>query len=380
MSTLRAGIVCDYAEEGWPSMDLVADMLIEHLSAPAHGIAIRRIRPAMPRSFSRIPGLASNPAIRNLDRLAGRFWHYPRSLRHSVPECEVFHLVDHSYSQLVHCLPAARTVVTFHDLDTFRCLLEPVRDPRPYWFRKMAERILTGFQKAARIVCVSETSRKELASHRIVDERKTLVIANGAHPGCTMEPDPAADAQLARLAPAIASKRPVFLHVGSTIPRKNIEGLLRIFAALRSRWPSAILLRAGGSFTTPQRALAAELGLCGAIHSLPFIERELLTAAYQKADLLLLPSHSEGFGLPLIEAMSCGCPAIASGLEVFREVGGTEALYCDAADPEQWVAAMEGVLQKDRWLLSRRLASYAARFSWVEAARATAALYRTLSS
>ena len=60
---------------------------------------------------------------------------------------------------------AERTVVTCHDLDTFRCLLEPSREPRPRWFRAMARRILTGFQKAAVVVCDSEATRQAVLAH-----------------------------------------------------------------------------------------------------------------------------------------------------------------------------------------------------------------------
>lgn len=359
-------------------MDLVASMLIEHLDTADTVVSPLRIQPPMPRRAGRIPGLRSVRLSHNLDRLAGRFWHYPRSLRGIIRYCDVFHIVDHSYSHLLHDLPAARTVVTLHDLDTFRCLLDPDSDPRPYWFRKMTGHILSGFLKAARIVCVSGTTRRELTRYGIVEESKTVVIPNGVDPRCTAEPDPEADAELDRLVPAIASASQVFLHVGSTIPRKNIDGLLRIFAALRSHWPHAILVRAGGPFTACQQALAVELGLSSSIHSLPFIRRAVLNAAYQRASLLLLPSLAEGFGLPLIEAMACGCPVLASGLEVFREVGGPNAFYCHAAEPGDWLEAAAAVLGMDRLAFSRQLTGYAARFSWEAAAAQTAQLYRTL--
>lgn len=150
-TVLRAAILCDYAEEQWPSMDLVGEMLVESLNADSSlNIAAARIRPAMPGRWSHL-----HPRLHNADRLLARLYHYPRHIRALRDEFDVFHVVDHSYSQLVHELPQERTVVTCHDLDTFRCLLEPGIERRSWPFRRMAARILAGFQKAARVICVS---------------------------------------------------------------------------------------------------------------------------------------------------------------------------------------------------------------------------------
>ena len=73
-----------------------------------------------------------------------------------APRFEVFHLVDHSYSQLLHGLPAGRTLVTCHDLDTFRSVLQPHDEPRPAPFRWMTQRILSGLRLAAHIACDSD--------------------------------------------------------------------------------------------------------------------------------------------------------------------------------------------------------------------------------
>ena len=73
---------------------------------------------------------------------------------------DLFHVVDHTYAQLVHALPADRTGVYCHDLDAFRCLLEPAADPRPRWFRALARRILTGMQKAAVVFHNSAPDRR----------------------------------------------------------------------------------------------------------------------------------------------------------------------------------------------------------------------------
>ena len=120
---LRVAIIADYLEEGWPSMDLVADMLMEHLASEHAGaVDATLVRPPMRRRASRLFAGA-----RSFDRVLARFFDYPRALRRSAARFDVYHVVDHSYAHLVHALPAERTLVTCHDLDTFRSILEPRR-------------------------------------------------------------------------------------------------------------------------------------------------------------------------------------------------------------------------------------------------------------
>ncbi len=120
-----------------------------HPGLPSHATPLR--------TFSK--GDAA-PTFHNLDRLANRFFDYPRHLRDLRSNVDLFHIVDHSYSQLVHSLPAERTVVTCHDLDTFRCLLDPACEKRPGWFRAMTARILKGFTQAAHVITGSAIVRE----------------------------------------------------------------------------------------------------------------------------------------------------------------------------------------------------------------------------
>src|SRR5213593_881758 len=146
---LRLGVVCDFVEENWPSMDLIGDMLVSHLgNGSPMGIEAERIRPAMSRRFSAWERVNSKAAF-NADRLFNRFWDYPRFLRRCRESFDIFHVVDHSYAQLVLELPPGQTLVTCHDLDTFRCLLEPDSEPRSVLFQAMVRRTLRGLRKAA---------------------------------------------------------------------------------------------------------------------------------------------------------------------------------------------------------------------------------------
>ena len=143
-------ILTDFPEEGWRSMDLCGDMLLDHL--PRDGpfsVEAARLCPPFGRIAGRLPAVGRRRATLNADRLLNRFILFPRYARQAVRRFDLFHIADHSYGQLVHALPAARTEVYCHDVDAFRCLFDTVAYPRPRWFRAMSQRILTGLRKAA---------------------------------------------------------------------------------------------------------------------------------------------------------------------------------------------------------------------------------------
>src|SRR5262249_38425605 len=125
-SPIRLAVVCDFPEEGWPSMDLVGEMILTHLGRNLAGqVKATRFCPPFRTRLTRWPMARRLGQARNADRLLNRFWDYPRALKQTRDGFDLYHVVDHSYAQLVHAIPAERAVVTCHDLDTFRCLLEP---------------------------------------------------------------------------------------------------------------------------------------------------------------------------------------------------------------------------------------------------------------
>ncbi|MBV9957292.1 MAG: glycosyltransferase family 4 protein, partial [Acidobacteria bacterium] len=358
MNLPRVAVICDLPEENWHSMDLVAEMLLKHLRAEhAESVSAEGIRPHLKRRLGFWP--RPSAVAHNADRLFNRFWDYPRLLRRERERFDLFHLVDHSYAQLVRELPAERTIVTCHDLDTFRCVLEPEREPRGRWFVAMTERILDGLRRAARVTCDSVATRDELLKFELVPASRAVVIPNGVHPSCSPEPEAAADAEAVRLLGDESDAVVDLLHVGSTIPRKRLDVLLRVFAEVQKEFKGARLLRVGGAFTDEQSKLAERLGLSQAILVLPQLSRPVLAAVYRRAALVLQPSEREGFGLPVVEALACGAPVVASDLDVLREVGGEAAVYCPVADISAWSEALSALLHErrdepERWEARRR--------------------------
>jgi glycosyltransferase involved in cell wall biosynthesis len=373
VSRLRVALLADYLEEGWPSMDLVAEMLLDRLSREHSAtIDVTLIRPQLRRRLSR---LSTERLAFGIDRVAGRLWDYPRFAAALKARFDLFHVVDHSYAQLVHELPADRTLVTCHDLDTFRSVLEPERDRRNAAFRAMTRRILNGLRKAGHVVCDTEATRTLLITKARFSEAKTSVVHNGLHPSFTPVHEASADREAARL---LGSRRAHadILHVGSAIPRKRIDVLIRIMSELGR---GARLVRVGGAFTAEQAALARDLGVDVVV--LPFVDRSTLAAVYRRSALLVMPSEREGFGLPLIESLACGTPVVASDIPALREVGGDAVEYCAVGDVDGWTAAIGGLLDERE----QRPAEWAARqergvrraeaFSWSKYAGEIAALY-----
>jgi glycosyltransferase involved in cell wall biosynthesis len=335
--------------------------------------------------FAGIPVLGRRKAVRNTDRLVNRFFDYPQRLR-KQRDFDLFHIIDHSYAHLVHVLPAERVVVTCHDLDAFRCVLEPAQERRSRAFRSMAQRILDGLCKAARVACDSVATQDALLAHGLIPANRLEVVPLGVDPACSPQPDAEADAEATRLLGQPDPKAVDILHVGSTIPRKRIDVLLRVFAGIRKHGRAARLIRVGGPFTSEQQDLLRQLGLVDCVIVLPFVSRNVLAAVYRRATLVLQPSEREGFGFPVAEALACGSSVLASNLPVLRETGGAAAVYCPVGDVAAWVQCACGLLseraeQPDRW--QRRVSAnleQAAQFSWTAYTQQMCGIYHQLNS
>jgi len=385
MNFHSVGIICDFAEENWPSMDLIADMLLQHLERD-HDFGLRAIRlcPRMVSRFGSLPILRHTRLAYNADRLVNRMRDYPRWLRSRVDVFDLFHVIDHSYAHLVHQLPAGRAIVTCHDLDAFRCILDPAVHRRSKLLEGLARHALRGFCKAAWVTCPSAATRDALLANGLFPADRMTVVPNGVHPSCKTKPDPAADAEAMRLLGRKAGETIELLHVGSTIARKRIDVLLRVFAEVRTEFPTVRLVQVGGPFTPAQDSLLRELELANSVNVLPRLERPVLAAVYRRAALVLQTSEAEGFALPVIEAMACGTPVLASDIPALREVGGRAAMYCPIGEIAAWTESAIALLRErerepESWC-TRRVAglNQAKKFSWAEYAKKMVGIYQRL--
>lgn len=329
---MRLAILPDFAEEGWPSMDLAAEMLLAELQAgPADEIEAIRIAPAYRHRFGCV---SRGRWARNSDRLVNRMIEYPRHVRRIADRFDCFHVCDHSYAHLLLELPPQRSGVFCHDLDTFRCLLDPQREPRPRWFRAMARRSLRGMQRAAVVFVGTEAVRRQIIDRQLIDPTRIVYAPPGVAP------------EFRHCCPAKRGGSRYFLHVGSCIPRKRIDVLLDVFAAVRATDRDVTLLQVGGEWTERQRRQIERLNLADAIEQRRGISRAELADLYRRAQAVLITSEAEGFGLPMAEALACGTAVVASDIEALREVGAGAARYAPVGDVQRFAAEVTRALRE----------------------------------
>lgn len=366
-TALRLAVVRDYRAEGWPSMDLCADQLLAHLPP---SVEATDVTPRFARVFGGFD--LSGRAGRNADRVLNRHLLLPRVVRKCARVADFVHIVDHSYAHLANAVPRGRAGVYCHDLDAFRCLLDPARDPRPWWFRRLARRTLSGLSRAAVVFHNSAALGAELRDRGLVHADRLVL----APLGVSEEFTPPAPATALPADP----DAPFILHVGNNVPRKRLDVLLDVFAELRRSGSDLRLIQVGGPWPQQQAAQIARLGIDPFVRQFYGLSRPLLAYLYRRAAVVLVPSDAEGFGLPVIEALACGTPVVASDLPTLREAGGDAAAYCPVANIAEWVRTVQQTLVTGRTEVWRAKAqAQAARFSWREHTHIIAEKYLELA-
>ena len=242
-------------------------------------------------------------------------------------------------------------VVTIHDLNhildtTYRKSFKSLVYARPM-LRAVAVR-------SDHIFTVSEYSRRQIIEHLGVDGEKIAVVYNGIAPHIFPEPRSQARTETER---GCSFTGPYVLFVGNLKPSKNVAGLLNAFAKSRSRLSHRLLIVGDDAAGRPTlTALARKLRLEDSAVFAGQLSGSQLRNAYCGADLTVLPSFEEGFGLPVLESMACGTPVACSRAASLPEVAGEAAEYFDPHDVDSIASSMEKVLQSsDRWAELQRL-------------------------
>jgi glycosyltransferase involved in cell wall biosynthesis len=252
------------------------------------------------------------------------------------------------------------TIVTVQDL-----AWERVPETFPPAFRRYA-RLFTrqSARHAARVITTSEATARDLTALYSVPSGKIRTIPIG------ITPDPT---------PSSGPRESIILAVGEFEPRKRI---LELVAAHQSYFrdtpadptPCRLVLVGGGG--RDEEAVRAAAG--PECDVLGFVDRPTLLDLYRRATLLVYPSSYEGFGLPVLEAMAHGCPALIARNSSLPEVGGDAALYIETPTIEGIATALGDALG-DRAALADRGAvsrAHADRFAWLRVAEQTSAVYR----
>ena len=232
-------------------------------------------------------------------------------------------------------------------------------------------------RKAARIIVPSEATRREVMACVPVDPRRICVVPPGLRAGLAPIKDPVRREE-ARTRLGLPPR--YILFVGNLEPKKNLSFLLSSFAVLKAgagrQCKLIIVGKPGWGYQSLFRDID-RLGLRGEVRVAGYVAPEWMAALYSGADLFAFPSLYEGFGLPPLEAMACGTPAVVSDAGALPEVVGDAAVVVRNPDPESFAAAMGQVIT-DAALRARcveRGLLRATRFSWEGAREATDNVY-----
>jgi len=283
--------------------------------------------------------------------------------------------VFHATNYFLPPVARARTVLSIYDLAFLK---------HPEW---CSPKIVGPFSRAVRqhahradaIVACSAATRDDIVSLLGVDTSRIHVV-HGAVEIPTHLPEREEAAAL--LSRDLGINAPFLLFVSTLEPRKNIEGLLRAFALAAPQIPHTLVLAGGtgwGMEALP--ALLDSLRLGDRVRMLGYVTQPAhLPALYTAADAFFFPSHYEGFGLPVLEAMAHGCPVITARNSSLPEVAGDAARYVDPNDPQGMANTLCEVAQDAalRDTLSAAGRTRARAFSWQHAATSTLDLYRSL--
>jgi glycosyltransferase involved in cell wall biosynthesis len=226
-------------------------------------------------------------------------------------------------------------------------------------------------KSAARVITISHDSARRILDYMPEVAPKLSVVHHGLPPGFAPVGD---EARLAAVRARYGLPERFLLYVGQIYPHKNVGGILRALALLRDRLPHPLVMAGRPSLKAERDLrLVERLGLGDRVRSTGWVADEDLPALYSLADAFVFPSLYEGFGIPLLEAMACGCPVVTSTAGACPEVVGKAGLQADPYSPRAIADAIARVLtdpalaagMRDRGLARAR------EFTWERTAHAT---------
>jgi len=264
-----------------------------------------------------------------------------------------------------------KVVVTVHDLIAIFFGEEIPFFSRQYFSRWMP----FSYRFADHIIAISENTKRDIIKILGFPEEKITVIYEAASTSYRPVRDRGA---ISRLQAKYNTGSDYLLHIGTLNPRKNLAFLIDVFAKLIEKGSTLNLVIAGkpgwyyeGLFTQVQR-----LGLSGRVKFIGYVPESDKATLLSGASAFVFPSRYEGFGLPVLEAMACGCPVVAADVSSIREVVGESGILLPLDDNAAWVQALRS-LDRSGLRVKLRTAGLkqAQKFSWRKAASETIKVY-----
>ncbi len=305
---------------------------------------------------------------------------YP--LRAAVLPGHITHLTSQTLSILLLTQRLPRPVIiTVHDILPYMLR----RDPELCIYRHGVDRLMDalamrGLKRADRLGTDSEYTKSMVISQLEIPSDRIDVVYLGVD-NERFQPQRVPESFRERY--QLPANRRYVLYVGSEDPRKNLPTLLRAFAIARQDVPDLVLLKVGAPAFAEQRSrhvsLCWELGIAGAVRWIDEVDEAELALFYNVADVFAFPSRYEGFGLPVLEALACGTPVIASRAGSIPELTGDAAILLDHLQPEHLAAAITRTITGQR-PDPTALISQASRFPWRATTNAMLGMYGVASA
>jgi glycosyltransferase involved in cell wall biosynthesis len=307
----------------------------------------------------------------------GRFGRPLRTMANKLIQLLICQEFDLYFEPNYIPLPEIRSKKTVTMVFDLSAVLYPEWHPRERvetFKREFPQRIV----KSDAVITATHYMKKQITEHLGVPESRIFVTPIDCNKAL-FKPNPPEESARMRQENGVPEKYIMF--VGSIEPRKNILGLLKAFVLLQDEADQGLRLvfcGPSGWKNGPVFDYIQEHRLKDRIHLMRYVTNEQLCLLYNGAQAMVYPSFYEGFGLPPLEAMSSGCPAIVSDIPVHREVCGDAVLYIDPNSPEQIAAAVRKILHTPELKtdLRRKGLEQAGRFSWEKTAKATLEIFK----
>lgn len=241
--------------------------------------------------------------------------------------------------------------------------------------KKLNKRAAKACRMAQKIIAISESTKNDLKKHLKIPEAKIEVV----YPGRNELSEPA------KHLPFSLKNGTYILFVGTIEPRKNLIGLFKAYSLLplklQEKYP-LVVSGAEGWNIGETFEMFESLKLAGKVKFLGFVSDSVLAKLYKEATVFCYPSLYEGFGFPVLEALSFGAPVVTSNVSSLPEVTGKAAVLVDPGEPKAIASAIERLLehQKERSDLQMLGPRRAKKFSWERTAKQTLKLFKEIGN